>query len=408
MEEAIKFTLRVFSALKHRNFRLFWFGQLISLIGSWMQIVAQGWLVLKLTNSPFYLGLVGALAGLPVLIFSLFAGVIADRLNKRLILVFTQITMMLLAFVLSYLVGSGIVKVWHVIILASFMGVAAAFDTPTRQSFVVEMVGKEDLMNAIALNSSIFNGARVIGPAIAGILISKMGLEGCFLVNGISFIPVIIGLLMIRTSYDGKEKKSGTVWEDIREGLSYIKHDKTVSAMITLVATTSICIMPYAVLMPAFARDILHTDAHGFGILMSSVGLGALFGALSLAAMGNFKRKGLIVSAGNAVLPLAVIAFSFTRNFHLGIVFLMIIGWAIISQNATINTLLQSMVPDHLRGRVMSVYVLMFMGMMPIGSFIGGFAAQYLGVPHAILVGGIVFLFVAIITMVKVPQIQRL
>lgn len=408
MEEAVKLTLRVFSALKHRNFRLFWFSQLISLIGSWMQIVAQGWLVLKLTNSPFYLGLVGALAGLPVLFFSLFAGVIADRINKRAILIFTQTTMMILAFVLAFLVGSGIVRVWHVIVMASLMGVAAAFDTPTRQSFVVEMVGKEDLMNAIALNSSIFNGARVLGPAIAGILISTVGLHGCFYVNGVSFIPVIIGLLMIRIPPDEKEKKNGTIWEDLREGLSYIKQNRVVSAMVTLVAATSICVMPYAVLMPAFARDILHTDAHGFGLLMSSVGLGALFGALSLAAMGNFKRKGLIVSAGNAVLPFALIAFSFSRNFHLGMVFLVIIGWAIISQNATINTLLQSMVPDHLRGRVMSVYVLMFMGMMPIGSLIGGFAAQYLGVPHAILAGALVFLFVAIITMVKVPQIQKL
>ena len=386
---------KMFSALSHHNFRLFWFGQMISLIGTWMQNVAQGWLVLQMTNSPFLLGLVSMFASLPVLIISPLGGVLADNLNKQKLLVITQSIAMILAFVLATLILAKQVQYWHIIIIAAILGTTISIDAPSRQSFAIEMVGKKDLLNAIALNSSIFNLARIIGPALAGLIIGALGVVLCFYLNGISYLAVIAGLLLMKGNFDPPNKHQEPFLKNLREGFSYARKDKKVMALITLVGSASIFIMPYAMLMPIFARDILKVGPKGLGILLSAAGIGALIGALSLAALGDFKKKGMLVFIGSIVFIISIILFSFSSNYYLSLFLLLFIGWGMVTQNASINSLLQTMVPDNLRGRVMSLYTLTFMGMMPIGSFQAGIVANYLGTRMALRIGGVI---VAIIT----------
>jgi MFS family permease len=381
---------RMLAALHHHNFRLFWFGQMISLIGTWMQNVALGWLVLLITNSPFLLGLVSMLGSLPVLVVSPIGGALADTLNKRTVIIVTQITAMMLAFVLATLVLSKQVQYWHIIILASVLGITMSIDAPTRQSFVVEMVGKKDLLNAIALNSSIFNLARILGPALAGLIIGAIGIVLCFYINGISYLAVIAGLLLMKGNFSPAKKKREPVIKDIRDGFSYARKDKRIMALITLVAISSIFIMPYAMLMPVFARDILNVGASGLGILLSAAGIGALTGALTLAAFSNYKRKGRFVLVGSIVFTAATILFSFSNSYHISLLLLVFVGWGMVTQNASINSLLQTTAPDHLRGRIMSLYVLFFMGMMPFGSIQAGLLADHFGAKMALRIGGVI------------------
>lgn len=388
---------KIFSALQHYNFRLFWFGQMISLIGTWMQSVAQSWFVLQITNSPFLLGLVSTSAALPILLFSPWGGVMADRINKRNLIVTTQTSAMMCAFILATLILAGHVRYWHIIIIAFCLGIVNSLDAPSRQSFVIEMVGKEDLLNAIALNSSIFNMARIIGPAIAGLIISVIGVGLCFLLNGISFLPVIVGLLLMKGNFDPVRRMSESFFQTFREGLSYVRKDKKVLSFLALVASASIFIMPYVMLMPIFARDILRVGPKGLGTLLASAGTGALIGALTLALLGNFKEKGRLVFFGSITFITAVLVFSFSKNYYLSLFLLLFVGWGMVTQNATINSLLQTIVPDHMRGRVMSLYTFTFMGMMPIGSFLAGFTANYLGARltlriGAVIVGAIVYI----------------
>jgi len=381
---------RMLAALHHRNFRLFWFGQMISLIGTWMQNVAQGWLVLQITNSPFLLGLVSMLGTLPVLIVSPIGGALADTLNKRTVVILTQVTAMTLAFILATLVLTKQVQYWQIVILASTLGITMSIDAPTRQSFVVEMVGKKDLLNAIALNSSIFNLARIFGPAFAGLIISAIGIVLCFYINGISYLAVIAGLLLMRGNFSPAKKQRAPVIKDIRDGFSYARRDKRIMALITLVAISSIFIMPYAMLMPVFARDILHVGPRGLGILLSAAGIGALTGALSLAVFSNYKKKGRFVLVGSIVFTIAAILFSFSNSYNISLLLLLFVGWGMVTQNASINSLLQTMAPDHLRGRIMSLYVLFFMGMMPFGSFQAGLLADHFGAKMALRIGGVI------------------
>ena len=389
-------TQQTFSALKHRNFRLFWTGQFVSLIGTWMQTVAQGWLVLQLTNSAFLLGTVNAIGSLPVLLFALPGGVIADRVNKRRILLFTQTVAMILAFILAALThlhntGVIVLKVWYVVAIAAVGGTVFALDGPARQSFFIELVGKKDLLNAIALNSTIFNGARIMGPALAGILIGVIGTAGCFFLNGLSFVAVIIGLLMIRTDVPAA-KRSDSPWDDMKQGLKYVWNHKTVRALILIVALFSIFGMPYVVLMPIFARDILQKGASGLGFLMAATGLGALAGSLTLAAFSQIQRKGTLVFWAGIVFSLTTLAFAFSRNYILSLAILPLVGLSMVSQVATVNTMIQSTVSDQMRGRVMGVFTMMFMGMMPFGSFIAGAIASRWGAPFALQLGaGICF-----------------
>jgi len=399
---------RTFTALRHRNYRLFWSGQMISLIGTWMQSLAQSWLVYRLTNSPLMLGLVGFATALPILLFSLVGGVVADRVNKRSLIVATQTAAMLQAFLLAFLVGTDLVQVWHVVLLAFTLGVINAFDTPARQSFVIEMVGREDLMNAIALNSSVFNGARVVGPAVAGLLVGWVGEASAFFLNGASFLAVIAGLLMMRLPPSPRAARAESPWENLVAGLTYLRRHRVLLGLMGLVGMASIFGMPYTTLMPVFARDILQVGAAGQGFLMTATGLGALIGALTLASLGDFKRKGQLVTAGNFLFPAMLFFFALSTWFPSSALFLLGVGWAMVTQNATTNTLIQTSVPDQMRGRVMSVYTLAFMGMMPLGSLQAGAVANAFGAPFAVEFGAIIAAAFALFVFCRVPEIRQL
>lgn len=352
-----------------------------------MQSVAQGWLVLQLTNSSFYLGLVSALGSLPVLLFSLFGGALADQVPKKKLLIITQTLLSLEAFALGSLVLLGIVQTWHVILLSFFMGIMNAVDMPTRQSFIVEMVGKDDLMNAIGLNSTSFNAARIVGPVIAGLLISAVGVGGCFILNGVSYFATLAALLFMHLPTERTKRIEIPVLSSIKDGLRYAWQDRTVFALLSVVAITSIFAFNYLPLMPVFARDVLSSGAFGLGGLMSAVGAGALVGAFSVTAMSSRRRKGRLVMAGNLILCLSLIAFSLSQNYWVSIFFLAWAGGAMVTQNITVNTMLQTSTPDSHRGRVMALYTTTFVGMAPFGSFLAGTLAQFLGAPLAVLIG---------------------
>lgn len=379
-----------FGALTHRNFRLFFFGQTVSLTGTWMHSVAQGWLVLLLTDSPFYVGLVSALGSLGVLLFTLYAGVVADRTDKRRTVVITQTLSMLQAFVLAALVWTGAVTVGHVLVLATALGVVNAFDIPTRQSFVVEMVGKDDLMNAIALNSSVFNATRVLGPAVAGVLIGAAGVGVCFFLNGVSYLAVIAGLLAMRLPPFRPRPAAGTAWAGFREIVAFLGSDRRVATLVVLTALLSIFGFPFLVLMPVFARDILHAGAGGYGVLLASVGVGAMVGALTIALFSRRIPKGRSLVAGGTAFGLLIALFALSRSFALSVALLALAGCAMIVNNALTNTMLQTLVPDDLRGRVMGFYSFMFVGMAPFGAFQAGVFAERLGAPWAVAAGGLV------------------
>lgn len=343
-----------------------------------------------MTNSPFLLGLVSMLGTLPVLFVAPFGGALADNLNKRTVVITTQITAMVLAFALATLVLTKQIQYWHILVLASILGVTMAIDSPTRQSFIVEIVGKKDLLNAIALNSSIFNLARIVGPAMAGLIISAIGIVLCFYLNGISYLAVIIGLFMMKGNFNPTNRKRTHVLRDIREGFGHARRDKNIMSLILLVALSSIFIMPFAMLMPVFARDILKVGAKGLGMLLASAGVGALIGALSLAFLSDYRKKGRFVIAGTTSFVIATILFSLSNTYYVSLILLLFLGWGMVMQNASINSLLQTITPDHLRGRIMSLYVLFFIGMMPFGSLQAGFIADHLGAQMALRIGGII------------------
>ncbi len=355
-----------------------------------MQVVGQGWLVLQLTNSPLFLGLASSMAALPVLLLSPVGGVLADRFNKRKLIVVTQLLVMTFAFVLAALVLTGRIRYWQILTMAFCSGTVMALDAPSRQSFVIEMVGKQDLLNAIALNSSIFNTARIVGPAIAGIIIGAVGVGLCYLLNGLSFIPVIIGLLLMKGNFDPAGTATDSFVKNLADGMSYVRRDRRVLGLLSLVAAASIFIMPYVMLMPVFARDILKVGPRGYGTLLAAAGTGALIGALTLATLGDFKRKGRLVLLGTAVFCIAAVSFTFSTSYHLSLFLLVFVGWGMVTQNASINSLLQTMVADSMRGRIMSLYTMTFLGMMPLGSLLAGFEATYLGAPWALRIGGVV------------------
>lgn len=374
-------------ALTHRNFQLFFSGQLISLTGTWMQTVAQSWLVYKMTGSSLLLGSVGFASQIPVFLVAPLGGTTADRMNRQRVVIATQTASMILAFVLAALTLTHTVKVWHIFVLAALLGVVNAFDIPGRQSFLVDMVGRDDLMNAIALNSSMFNGARVVGPAIAGILVAKIGEGWCFFVNGVSYIAVIIGLLLMNVDCP-RRSKSDSPLDDIIEGFRWVSHTGPIRALLLLLGVVSLVGMPYTVLMPIFADRILHGGAKGLGILMGFTGIGALFGALTLAMRSGVKGLGRLVSICCAGFGISLIAFSFSKIFWLSAVLLIPVGFTIMLQMACSNTLIQAMVPDALRGRVMALYSMMFMGMAPFGALLGGAIADRVGAPIAVAAGG--------------------
>ncbi len=375
-------------ALRHRNFQLFFSGQLISLIGTWMQTVAQSWLVYRLTGSALLLGAVGFAGQIPVFLTAPIGGITADRVNRQRLVIATQVASMLLAGILAILTLTGRVHVWHIFVLAALLGVVNAFDIPGRQSFLVDMVGKEDLMNAIALNSSMFNGARIIGPAVAGILVARIGEGWCFAANAISYIAVIVGLLLMKVHCPPRAIGHSPI-EDIIEGFRWVNQTKIIRALLLLLGLISLVGMPYTVLMPVFADKILHGGARGLGILMGATGVGAMFGALTLATKTGVKGLGRWVTISCAAFGASLFLFSFSTWYWVSVVLLLPAGYSMMLQMACSNTLIQSMVPDQLRGRVMAVYSMMFMGMAPIGALFGGALADRVGAPITLAVGGI-------------------
>ncbi len=399
---------RTFSALRHRNFRLYWFGQIVSLSGTWMQTTAQSWLIYELTLSPLTLGVLSFASQLPTLIFSLFAGVLADRVNKRSALILTQSLAMIQAFVLAALVLSGRIQAWQVIALALVLGIINAFDNPIRQSFIPELVPRTDMMNAIALGASAFNGARIVGPALGGAIVAAIGAGGAFFLNALSFLAVLIGLLMMRVTPRPPRAQRDSMWTSLREGVGYIRDDRNVLTLLLMAMMVGIFGMPYATLMPVMAADVLGLGAGGYGLLLSATGVGALAGALMLASLGDFQHKGWLVTVGDWAFPLTLLLFSVSRSLWVSVVVLAGLGLFLIIRNATTNTLLQTAVPDHLRGRVISVYMLMFIGMTPLGALLTGWLAQRFSAPTALQVGALaLFLSAAAVDSLR-PQVRRM
>jgi MFS family permease len=393
-------------ALRHPNYRLFFGGQLISLTGTWMQMVAQSWLVYRLTGSAVLLGFVGFSSQIPVFLLAPLGGSVADRLNRRRILVTTQTTAMLLAFLLAALTLTGRVEVWHVFALASLLGITNAFDIPTRQAFVVDMVGKEDLINAIALNSSMINGARIVGPAVAGVLLDALGEGWCFLANGVSFLAVIAGLLLMKMTTQTRVPLPGSPLASILEGFRYIKHTRPILALLLLLGLVSLMGMPYAVLMPIFADQILHGGARGLGLLMGATGVGALAGSLILAAKSGIHGLGRWIALAALGFGLSLVLFSLSRFFWLSAALLLPVGFCMIIEMASSNTLIQTLVSDELRGRVMAVYSMMFMGMAPFGSLLAGTLAHSLGAPSTVALGGLACIAGALVFTWRLPTLR--
>ena len=383
-----------FSAFSYRDFRLFWFGQVISLSGTWMQSVAQGWLVYSLTKSPLSLGMVAAAASLPILFFSLFGGVIADRYPKRTLLLLTQGLSIIPAVLLGVLTGSGMVTVWHVAALAALLGTINALDIPVRQSFLAEMVGKGHIVNAIALNSAAFNGARIIGPVIAGMAISTLGIPACFYLNALSFVAVIVALYRIETKGEIRTASEG-LRRDFMNGIRFVIGSREIRHVFSLIAVFSIIGLPYISFLPVFAAEVFHEGAKGLGFLVGSSGIGALSAALNIAARGDIRNKPRFMSLTSLCFSAALLVFSLSGTFWVSLIAIMAAGWGMVSYLAAANSFIQISVPDELRGRVMSVYSLVFLGTVPIGNAIMGVIADGLGTPRAVTLSGAICLCAA-------------
>ena len=400
-----------FRALKHRNFQLFFAGQLVSLIGTWMQSTAQLWLVYKMTNSAALLGFFGFANQIPILFLASLGGYVGDRYNRHLGVIWTQTAALILSFVLAALTLLGVVRVWEIVLIGFFAGIVNAFDVPIRQSFLIQMVGKEDLPNAIALNSSIFNSARVVGPAIAGFAIAWVGEGWCFFLNGISFLAVIIALLMMRLKKFEPRVSKDSPLQNFVQGFRFAMSDRPIRSVLLLLSLMSFLGMQYSVFMPIFARDILHVGPSRFGWLMSSAGIGAVIGALHFAARTNYKGLVESIAATSATFALGLMFFSQSRIFWFSTAMLLIVGFSATSLMAATNTIVQSRVPDELRGRIMAVYATMFLGVQPLGALIAGGMAKRIGAPSALtaagsicLIGSLIFLFRVVMRMDRAQE----
>lgn len=399
---------RTFAALKYRNYRLWFMGQLSSLVGTWMQTTAQGFLVFQLTNSPTYLGLVGFAAGVPSWLFMLYAGVVADRMSRRTVLIIAQTAMMILAFILAFLTFAGLVHPIHIVILAFLLGVANAFDAPARQSFVLEMVEREDLGNAIALNSTMFQSATVVGPAVAGLTYAFFGPAWCFVINGISFLAVIAALLGMDMKPQVARARVTSAWHDLKEGLRYIFAHPVIRTIIALSAVTSLFGLAYSTLFPDWAVVVLGGDATTNGWLQSARGAGSLVAALMVASLGHFKFKGKLITAGSIVFPLSIILFALIRSLIPSLLVLLIVGWGFMVLFNMANILVQTHVEDEFRGRVMGVYSLTFAGLMPVGALLSGAVATEVGAPLTVAAGAGITLAFALAVWWLAPRLVAL
>ncbi len=396
-----------FRALRHGEYRVFWTGNFVSNIGSWMQNVAQGWLVLQLTNSPFWLGLVGFAQQVPALIFSLLGGVIADRTARRRLLLTTQTTMMLLALVLAVLTHSRRISVGQIVFIAFLAGTTMALNAPTYQAAIRDLVSREDTLNAIALNSIQFNMSRVLGPSFAGFTIAGLGVAACFYLNALSYVPLLF--VIARVSFPPRQARvAGSLRAELAEGFRYVREHHAILFLVVLVALVSMFGLPYLVMMPVFARDVLHVGARGLGYLVAAAGAGALLGGIRLAALRSHRRRGPLVLGAALVFFSAILLFCFSRRPVVSALLLAVVGGAMVSAVATANSLIQTLVPDALRGRVLSMHTMAFLGFTPLGSLLVGVLAEHWGTPAALaLLSGFALVMTAIIA-VTVPAVRHL
>jgi len=396
-----------FAALKHYNYKLWFFGQMVSMMGTWMQSTAQGYLIYQLTGSPVYLGLVGFVGGIPTWLFTLFGGVVADRISRRNLMVITQTSMLILAFILGGLTFANVVKPWHILLLAFLLGVVNAFDAPARVSFVLELVPREDMTNAIALNSTMFNIATVVGPSVAGLTYAAFGPAWCFTLNGLSFIAVIVALLLMRISLEVQPSRRSNAMAEIAEGLQYVFTNRLVLSLTAAVGLVAMFGFGLMNLLPAWATDVLHGNEVTNGLLVSARGFGALISALMLASMTRHKIRGKLWMVGFIVIPAALFFFAWIRWLPLSLAVLVVIGWGMMMLTNNSNALIQSQVPDNLRGRVMGVYALVFNGMIPVGALLAGGVAERLGSPVTVILSAGILLIFVVAAWIFLPEIRR-
>ena len=401
-------TSKTFRAMQHRNFRLYFAGQLISVAGTWMQTVAQAWVVYELSHSELMLGVVGFAAAIPSLLISPWGGVIVDRVSKRKLLVITQTAAMMLAFILAILTFAGVAQVWHIIALAAALGVVNSFDGPARQAFVVEMVGREDLPNAIAINSMMFNGARVIGPAIGGFLLATVGSAWCFFINGLSFLAVIVCLLMMRIMRPITIVHGESPWHGLIRGIRYVLAHREVFALLMLALIFSVFGISYFALLPAFADQVLHIDATGYGALNAMLGIGAVASAFFIARYGDRGQRGRWLVMANLAFPIALLAFANNSSPTIAMALALLLGVGFMFEFTLINTLLQTSVPDDMRGRVMGLYTLTFFGFAPFGNLALGMWADVYGMSLMVSISALLTLGLAVFVIALVPRLQKL
>lgn len=395
-----------FAALRHRNFRLWFVGQMLSLMGTWMQSVAQGWVVYEMTGSELALGTITFFGSLPTLFLMLPAGALADRIPRRRLLVITQTAMMLQAFVLSFLAATHVLRVWHVGLLAFCLGILNSFDAPARQAMAVEMVDdRRDLMNAVALNSTMFNMARVVGPAVGGIVLALMGPAWCFGLNGLSFVAVILALLSMQFPPFERQPQVEPTLTQVRVGLQYILSNPDIRSMVSLVGVSQLFGFMYAVLLPAYASQVLQVGETGLGTLNAATGIGALVGSLTVASLGHSRRQGTLLTLGSFLFPAAVLLLAVSNSLAFSMGCLALAGMGFVAQSATINTLIQNKIPDELRGRVMAVYSLMFFGTTPFSALLAGSLGQSLGVRAGVAIGAGVTMLFTIAVFLLVPSL---
>src|SRR5215218_248721 len=389
----------MFRALSHRNFRLFWIGAFLSNVGTWMQAVAQGWLVLQLTDSPFWLGLDAFMATAPGFVLTLLGGVFADRIDRRRLLLYTQVVAGLAALALAALVATSVVNRWMVLGFSFVTGCCMSLASPSYLAMTYDLVGREDLANAIALNSTQFQLSRVVGPALAGVAFRVFGLAGCFFANGLSFVAVVVALWMVRTEHPSNalapSEKPRAIWRDLVEGLHYVRSRPRVSSLLLVAAVNSLFGAPYFSMVPIYARDIFHLGETGLALMMGIAGAGAFLGALLVTYLGDFRKKGWFVLGGAILFGICITGFAVSSRLTLSLLFLFGLGFALVCSIAITNTLLQKLVTDQMRGSVMSMFLLSFMGTMPIGNILAGTASQHFGPQHTLATGGFVVTMVA-------------
>jgi MFS family permease len=398
---------KTFSALRHRNFQLYFGGQLVSVAGTWMQIVAQGWIVYELSRSELTLGIVGFASAIPALLVSPFGGVIVDRFPKRNLLVLTQATAMVLALILAALAFTGLVQVWHVIALSAMLGLVNAVDGPARQAFVVELVGREDMTNGIAMNSMMFNGARIIGPAVAGLVLAAVGSAWCFLLNGLSFIAVIACLLAMKIDRPVPPRGAASPLRLLAEGIGYVRHRSDLFALLLLALIFSVFGISYSTILPAFVDQMLHAGPDAFGALNAAAGLGAVIGAFAVARFGDRGHRGQWMTIACIAFPIGLMLLAFNRSIYTTLLLEFCLGIGFMCQFTLINTLLQTRLDDHMRGRVLSLYTITFFGFAPFGNLAIGVLAESIGLSITMAASAVVALILSSIVLALVPEIRN-